>query len=256
MPFITNIEKANYKRIVSVVPSLTELLYSLGMDEEVIGITKFCVHPRKWFDTKKRVGGTKKLNIDLIRSLQPDLIIANKEENVKEQVEALAEGTDVYLTDINSLEEAIEAIVNIGILLDREQEAKKMAESINEEFIMLRPSLTPHRSCYLIWKEPYMTIGGDTFINDMMKRCGLQNVFEVRTRYPEITVQDIKDSGCELVLLSSEPYPFKEKHIKELQQVLPGTKIALADGEMFSWYGSRLTEAPTYFKELLKSLGY
>jgi len=255
MPFVSP-EKGNYKRIVSVVPSLTELLYSFGLDEEVVGITKFCVHPEDWFRTKQRIGGTKKLNIELIKSLRPDLVIANKEENVKEQIEELAEHTDVYLTDINNLEEAIEAITNIGILVGKEGEATKIAEIINMEFLELRPArfLNPHRSCYLIWREPYMTIGGDTFINDMMSRCGLNNIFEDSTRYPEVSVQEIKEAGCELVLLSSEPYPFKEKHITELQQVLFNTKIVLVDGEMFSWYGSRLTKAPRYFKELLKSI--
>lgn len=253
MPIISNVEKGNYKRIISVVPSLTELLYSLGLEEEVIGITKFCVHPRQWFERKTRIGGTKKLNIELIKSLKPDLIIANREENVKEQIEELAEETNVYLTDINNLEEAIVAIKRIGVLVGKEGEAKKMAEEINEGFSSLRPVrlLKPHRTCYLIWREPYMTIGGDTFINDMMKRCGLQNTFEDRTRYPEVTVTEIKESGCELILLSSEPYPFKEKHIEELQEFLPDTRIVLADGEMFSWYGSRLREAPEYFKGLL-----
>ena len=251
MPFVTS-SSATYNKIISLVPSQTELLYSFGLDKEVIGITKFCIHPEQWFRTKTRIGGTKKLNIELIRKLQPDLIIANKEENVKEQVEMLASEFDVYLSDVNNLKDALKMIADIGTLTNKQKEAEEIIENIKKGFSTLNPMRfqKPHRCCYLIWKDPYMTVGGDTFINDMMNRCGLKNVFEDRKRYPEITPQDIKDSGCEMVLLSSEPYPFKEKNIKELQESLPKVKIILADGEMFSWYGSRLLKAAGYFKKL------
>jgi ABC-type Fe3+-hydroxamate transport system substrate-binding protein len=249
MPFVTLPSRA-YNKIISIVPSQTELLYSLGLDKEVIGITKFCIHPEEWFKTKTRVGGTKKLNIELIRKLQPDLIIANKEENVKEQVETLSDEFDVYLSDINNLEDSLKMIADVGALVNKQEEAKEIIEHIKEGFSSLKHPQREIKTCYLIWKDPYMTIGSDTFINDMMKRCGLKNIFSDKKRYPEVTLQDIKDSGCELVLLSSEPYPFKEKHIKELEESLPGMKILLADGEMFSWYGSRLMAAAEYFKKL------
>lgn len=242
------------KRIVSLVPSQTELLYSLGLEEEVVGITKFCVHPKKWFRTKQRVGGTKTIKTDAVKALQPDLVIANKEENVKEQVEALKNIAPVWVSDIETLEDALEMIRSVGKLVNRMVEAGKIVADITTGFHQIPALKTRPRTAYLIWKDPYMAVGGDTFINDLMNRCGFDNIYRDATRYPQITIGDLSQLRCELLLLSSEPYPFKEKHIGELQQQLPKTKIALTDGEMFSWYGSRLLLAPAYLIELLSKL--
>ena len=246
------------QKIISLVPSITELLSSLDLEKEVIGITKFCVHPKNWFTTKTRIGGTKNINIELIKELQPDLVIANKEENVKEQIEELAKDFTVWVTDVNSLEDALLMINDIGELTYKTNEAEILIKQIETNFYQLQTPPDSYRdyklqTCYLIWKDPYMTIGGDTFINDMMKYCGLQNIYADKTRYPEITLQELQSANCQLVLLSSEPYPFKQKHVDELQKMLPGKKIILADGEMFSWYGSRLVAAPQYFKELVNN---
>ena len=243
------------QKIISIVPSQTELLASLGLDKEVTGITKFCVHPQEWFKTKTRVGGTKSLNIPLIKKLQPDLIIANKEENVKEQIEALAKDFNVWVTDVNNLEDALAMIKDVGELTHRTKKAGTLITRIKNEFSQLQTTNYKLQTCYLIWQKPYMTVGGDTFINDMMKHCGMQNIFENKDRYPEITLEQLQLADCRLVLLSSEPYPFKQKHVDELQQLLPGKKIILVDGEMFSWYGSRLLQVPEYFKSIMKSLG-
>ena len=240
----------NAKRIISVVPSETELLYDLELDNEVVGITKFCIHPETWFRSKKRIGGTKQLNIEAIRELQPDLILANKEENVKEQVEALAVNFPVYLNDVNDLDAALEMIKIIGELTGKKDKAIEIATHISKGFTGLELNRPLLKACYLIWKDPYMTIGADTFINNMMNYAGFENVFSDQQRYPEIDVAAIKRSGCEILLLSSEPYPFKDKHINELHEQLPGVEVILVDGEMFSWYGSRLLKAPAYFKEL------
>jgi ABC-type Fe3+-hydroxamate transport system substrate-binding protein len=242
------------KRIVSLVPSQTELLYSLGLEEEVVGITKFCIHPRKWFRTKQRIGGTKTIKTDVVKALQPDLIIANKEENVKEQVEALKSIAPVWVSDIETLEDALEMIRSVGTLVNKTDEASKIVSDITIGFHQMARRKTRPRTAYLIWKDPYMTVGGDTFINDMMNRCGFDNLYAKDRRYPQITIQDLSQLSCELLLLSSEPYPFKEKHIEELQRQLPKTKIALTDGEMFSWYGSRLLLAPAYLTGLLSQL--
>jgi len=243
-------------RIISLVPSQTELLHCLGLEEETIGITKFCVHPKEWFHKKTRVGGTKTININLVHQLQPDLIIANKEENVKEQVEELARDHSVWLTDVNNLEEALQMIKDIGDLTGKEKEAAVLADEINTRFELLSRQTTNLKlqAAYLIWRDPYMTVGGDTFINDMMDKCGFINAFGSKERYPEINIAELKTQNCKLLLLSSEPYPFKQKHIDELSAQLPGCKIILADGEMFSWYGSRLLLAPGYFHELQSSL--
>jgi ABC-type Fe3+-hydroxamate transport system substrate-binding protein len=249
------------QRIVSLVPSQTELLFDLGLDENVIGITKFCVHPADQFKTKTRVGGTKQINIDTIHQLRPDLIIANKEENVKEQIEELEKHYPVWVSDVNNLTEACSMIEAIGKMTGKKSISGKIVADIKNLFTDLKKSL--HQTlnnagkpstAYLIWRNPYMTAGGDTFINAMMEAAGLNNIFKTRTRYPETSIDELKNKNIQLLLLSSEPYPFKQKHINELQIELPETKILLADGEMFSWYGSRLQYAPGYFIQLLKEI--
>lgn len=245
------------KRIISLVPSQTELLHHLGLEEEVIGITKFCVHPEKWFRNKPRVGGTKTVNIEKIKSLHPDLIIANKEENVQEQVEALAKEFPVWVSDVNTLDDAYEMIKGIGEITAKKQETETLVEQIQKSFAGLKlPTAIPIairtklQTCYLIWKDPYMTAGGDTFIHDMLTNAGFENAFAQTKRYPVVTIEDLPIANCQLIFLSSEPYPFKQNHVDELQTKLPHTKIILVNGEMFSWYGSRLLQVPAYFKSL------
>lgn len=240
------------QRIVSLVPSQTELLYDLGLNDEVVGITKFCVHPGKWFRAKTRIGGTKNIHIDKIQSLQPDLVIANKEENIKEQVEALQQFAKVYVSDVNNLSEALKMIREIGELVNKKEQAVVLSNSIEEKFLQIKSKQVQKKTAaYFIWKDPYMVAGGETFINDMMQYAGLENIFQDLPRYPETTVDDLKQMNCDYVLLSSEPYPFKQKHIDELQPLLPATKIILVDGEMFSWYGSRLLLSAEYFKQFI-----
>jgi ABC-type Fe3+-hydroxamate transport system substrate-binding protein len=242
------------QRIISLVPSQTELLFDLGLSEQVIGITKFCVHPQQWFQTKTKIGGTKMLNIKKIKALQPDLIIANKEENVREQVEELAMDLPVWVSDVATLEGALQMIENIGVLTAMAKESKALVEEIHTAFTFLQTNKQKIKTAYLIWKDPYMTVGGDTFISDLLNKAGFENVFASRQRYPGVTLKELQGANCQTVLLSSEPYPFKQKHIDDIQQHLPGTKIFLVNGEMFSWYGSRLRYAPAYFKNLLAEI--
>ncbi|KQC01629.1 ABC transporter substrate-binding protein [Pedobacter sp. Hv1] len=245
------------QRIVSIVPSQTELLFDLGLDEEVIGITKFCIHPIEKFATRTKVGGTKKLRIDQIRALQPDLIIGNKEENTQHEVELLMEEFPVWMSDISNLEEAMTTITQIGEIVNREPEAAYLNHLINAGFTDLQTlALTKgiHQSvAYLIWKDPYMFAGRDTFIDDILRKIGLQNVM-TQSRYPEIALEELQTANCKLVFLSSEPYPFKEKHLKEIKSMLPEAKVMLVDGEMFSWYGSRLVKAVNYLFHLQDEL--
>jgi ABC-type Fe3+-hydroxamate transport system substrate-binding protein len=239
------------QRIISLVPSQTELLHYLGLEAETVGITKFCIHPQQWFAAKARVGGTKTVNLPAVEALQPTLIIANKEENVKEQVEALAKNFPVWLTDVNTLADALQMIADIGQLTGTATKAQILADEISTQFAILQNHpFNPLKTAYLIWRKPYMAAGGGTFIQDMLARCGFVNVLEAIPRYPEVTTTQLADAGCELLLLSSEPYPFKQQHIDELQLTLPDTRILLVDGEMFSWYGSRLLQAPNYFLQL------
>lgn len=237
------------ERIISLVPSQTELLYDLGLEKEVIGITKFCIHPQKWFHSKTRIGGTKQLHLEKIRDLSPDLIIANKEENTREQIEELSLEFPVWISDVNHYSEAREMIEAIGKLTGKESAAQKILEQINLEFSKLSP-VKKYRAAYFIWKDPYMTVGCDSFINDMMLHAGFENIFSDKARYPTVSIDELQSLDCEVLLLSSEPFPFSQKHVDELQPLLPGIKILLVDGEMFSWYGSRMAKAPAYFMQL------
>jgi ABC-type Fe3+-hydroxamate transport system substrate-binding protein len=235
------------------VPSQTELLYDLGLRDEVVGITKFCIHPDEWFRTKTRVGGTKSLHLERIRELQPDLVLANREENVKEQVEALAKEFAVYTSDINDLPSALQMISDIGKLTGKMNEAEALNQNIRTAFATLQMTKSIP-ACYLIWRKPYMTVGGDTFIHQMMKEAGFENVYAKERRYPEIQLESIPPR-CRVLLLSSEPYPFSEKHVTEIKAEHPHLEIMLVDGEYFSWYGSRMLKAPAYFEKIyLKSL--
>lgn len=242
-------------RIISLVPSQTELLFELGLEEEVIGITKFCVHPSRWFHSKHRIGGTKGIHFEKIWSLQPDLVIANKEENLQAEVELLRTRVPVWTSDIHNLETALEMIQQVGMLTGKTEQANALRQQIITGFARLQPARVPVNVAYLIWKKPYMTVGHDSFISDMLNRCGFHSVFDQLSRYPEISPTDLQAAAPAVVFLSSEPYPFKEKDIAELQVLLPDSKILLVDGEFFSWYGSRLRQAPEYFQQLIDQLG-
>jgi len=240
-------------RIISLVPSQTELLFSLGLNEEVIGITKFCVHPNHWHAEKIKIGGTKALHLEKIFELQPTLIIANKEENIKEQVEALAEKFPVWVTDVATVEDAINMISDIGSITKKTESAQILSTEIKKLLLQWKQTIADRKkikAAYLIWKDPYMTIGGDTFISNMLDLAGYRNVFADNLRYPEVSIEDLQESGCEKLFLSSEPYPFSEKHIAELSTLLPETSIHLVDGEIFSWYGSRMLKATEYFDKI------
>lgn len=241
------------KRIVSLVPSQTELLYYLGLDSAICGITKFCIHPTQKTLNTVKIGGTKQLNIPLIKSLGPDLIIANKEENDRLQLEELMSGYPTYVSDPYNLTTALQMINDVGVLTGREGPARQLYDAIMTAFNKLY--LPPQSLCvaYFIWRKPYMVAGKLTFIDDMLQQCGFTNVFE-QARYPQISVNDLVAANPDVVLLSSEPYPFKQKHVNELQTLLPNAIIKLVDGEMFSWYGSRMLYAPGYFMELINSI--
>lgn len=242
-------------RIISLVPSQTELLYELGLEKEVVGITKFCIHPEQWFRSKTRIGGTKSIDLEKIIELQPDLVIANKEENVREQVEAIRELIPVWTSDISDLDTALDMILGIGELVGKREEARLLIHETRNQFVQLRPAAHSLKTVYLIWKKPYITVGNDTFIFDMLLRCGFDPIWPEYERYPEISMDALIAAAPDLVLLSSEPYPFKQKDLDELQQILPASAIRLVDGEYFSWYGSRMRKSPDYFQELIDELG-
>ena len=242
-------------RIISLVPSQTEFLYHLGLTDEVVGQTLFCVHPARMHETKPRVGGTKSYKFDKIAELRPDLIIGNKEENNREEIEKLSALYPVWMSDIETLDDATEMMQQLGVLVNKEQTAIATIEEIRAQFAGLAQAAAKRTTAYLIWRNPWMAAGHDTFINDMLQRLGFENVFQnTDSRYPEISSEALCKAKPELILLSSEPYPFKEKHIEELRLLCPRSRIMLVDGELFSWYGSRLLHTVDYFKQLLAQI--
>ncbi|MDQ3395489.1 MAG: helical backbone metal receptor [Bacteroidota bacterium] len=236
-------------RIISLVPSQTELLFDLGLNEEIVGITKFCIHPPSKVKKIAKIGGTKNFNFEKINSLHPDLIIANKEENYKEGVLQLSQSFPVWVSDIKDLDEAYTMIEGIGSITDKSSAASEIIGRIKKDLEAIKIN-KKKKALYLIWKNPYMSIGGDTFINQMLEYAGFENLLNKSRRYPQISPEEIAFMAPEYILLSSEPYPFKEKHINEFQKISPKSKIMVVDGEMFSWYGSRLQYSAKYFKEL------
>lgn len=237
------------QRIVSLVPSISELVYDLGAGNQLVGITRYCVHPAEALQTKVVVGGTKKVVVKRIDSLEPDLILANREENVREQIEALAERYPVWLTDLYDRTDNRHMITDVGRLLHRDMEASTLNNRIDNAFQQLLP-FPPKRVAYLIWKDPYIAAGSQTFIDAMLRDLGWTNVFADQSRYPSFTLDELVQRKPELVLLSSEPYPFSDEHLAIIYSILPSSQPILVDGEMFSWYGSRMQWAPAYFDQL------
>jgi len=245
------------QRIISIVPSQTELLYDLGLGEQVVGITKFCIHPSEWVQKKMRVGGTKTVNLTKIEALRPDLIIGNKEENEKAQIEALAEKYPVWLSDVADLDGACDMIIRVGELTGRSEAANRLSDNIRHKFALLTGATLPPRRprvAYFIWRKPWMAAGAGTFIDAMLHTAGFDNVFADRGRYPEISAEALATACPEHIFLSSEPYPFAEKHFAAFQEVCPGASVRIVDGEMFSWYGSRLQYVPAYLTSLQKAI--
>mgnify|MGYP000221093033 CR=1 FL=1 len=246
---------ATPKRIISLVPSQTELLYDLGLEDEVIGITKFCIHPNDWFKSKIRVGGTKTVNLEKVATLKPDLIIANKEENTESEIRELQKIYPVYTSDIANLKGSMEMILQLGEIVNKVNESTRIVKKIEHEFQRLVPFSDEKKNVlYLIWKDPYMSINQNTFINDMLKLAGFENVIKDDNVYPTISENQISNLDPDYVFLSSEPYSFKDKHLIAIQKQFINTKVVLVDGEFFSWYGSRLQNAPKYFKTLINQI--
>lgn len=239
------------KRIVSIVPSLTEMLCDLGLEKQMVGRTKFCFHPQEVINRIAIIGGTKNPNIEKISGLNPNVIIANKEENRKADIDLISQFCPVLLSDIQTIADIVTTLEEYKIYLP-EISCDHLIDNIKH---LSFPKIEkPIKVLYLIWKDPYMSIGSDTFIHHILEVIGFHNVYAEKLRYPEINQQEMEKINPQLVLLSSEPFPFKKNHIQEIKSILPNAKIALVDGEMFSWYGSRVLKMPPYFADLLLEL--
>jgi ABC-type Fe3+-hydroxamate transport system substrate-binding protein len=261
------------ERIISLVPSQTEFLVDLGLAAQIIGITKFCLHPKDFFKKMTKnggiIGGTKQFNFEKIDALQPDLIIGNKEENYEAGILQLQQKYPVWLSDIFTLPDSYNMMLQLGEITAKQNEANKIVATIQGRVSALQvrqKSIIFPKVLYLIWREPYMAAGTSTFINEMLNLAGFSNVLESKNlvsknivlnnqnRYPEIEEVAIAALKPDLIFLSSEPYPFKTKHIAKLQNLVPNSKTLLVDGELFSWYGSRLQQSTIYFENLKKEI--
>ena len=243
------------RRIVSLVPSITETLFELGLGDNVVGRTRYCIHPKEHIDNLTVVGGTKKIVKDRLLKLQPDLVLANKEENTKEDVEWCAANFPTWISDVVDVKSALAMIESIGELTNRKEQAEKMSREIQVSFDNIHQPVSKPTCVYLIWKDPFMAAGSDTFISNMLEVVGYHNILRL-SRYPTLTEQDIVDLKPDFVFLSTEPYRFTEQHVTESQHVFNNSKCALVDGEMFSWYGSRMLKSADYFNRLQKQLSF
>jgi ABC-type Fe3+-hydroxamate transport system substrate-binding protein len=241
------------RRIISLVPSQTELLFDLGLNEEIVGITRFCIHPAEKCARKIKIGGTKRFDFDLIGKLKPDLIIGNREENYKAGIERLRSNYTVWMSDVNTLDDAYQMITSIGDIVGKSKESSHIVSEIKSQIKRFK-----YHSCikiaYFIWNRPYMVAGKNTFIDDMLRTFGFANVFGELDRYPEVTLDQVRDASPAAIFLSSEPFPFKAKHLNEFRERFPSTIIKLVDGTMFSWYGGRLRHSADYVEKLKKDL--
>ncbi|MCY0977662.1 helical backbone metal receptor [Chryseobacterium wangxinyae] len=241
-------------KVISLVPSITEAIFDLGLTEkEVIGRTKFCIHPEEKVRNVEIIGGTKNLNLEKIKALKPDLILSNKEENVKDQVEVLMKDFKVSVYNTETIEDNYYLVKNLGLLFNKEERAQLFNLKIYEVLSLAKIG-KKIKAAYLIWKNPYMTIGSDTFIHNVLSEIGFENIFKNQTRYPEIQVEDLAEA--DVIMLSSEPFPFKEKHITELKEFYPDKKIIIVDGEAFSWYGTHIAKCEDYFKKLIAEFNH
>jgi ABC-type Fe3+-hydroxamate transport system substrate-binding protein len=249
-------------KVVSLCPSLTELVFDLGAGDALVGRTKFCVHPADRVEAVERVGGTKNPKIDRIIELAPDLVLMNDEENRKEDADALrAAGVRVLSSMPRTPAETAAMVRSIGIALGKSREAEPIAADIERRADRVRREATRHppiRYACLIWRDPIMTLNDDTFIAGLLELPGGQNVFgDHPDRYPTIGAKQLHDADPLVVLLPNEPFPFQLKHADELsaQTRLPRDRFKLADGELLSWHGSRTPRGIDYAESILRGLG-
>lgn len=248
------------QRIVSLVPSQTELLFDLKLGDKIIGITQFCVHPKEKLENLPRIGGNKRFLFDKIAKLQPDLIIGNKEVNYLEGIETLRQNYPVWLSEVKTLEDMYQLISELADMFACSDEGQCIIQKIQAEFTKLPQVQSPISAAYFVWRKPWMVAANNTFIDHMLTRAGFHNAFSHFSDYPKITFEQLETAQPQVILLTSEPFPFKEKHIEELKSVSPKSDILSVDGQLFSWFGSRIQYAPRYFQNLrsilLGNLGF
>lgn len=249
--------KSEVNSIVSTVPSQTELLFDLGLGSKVKGITRFCIHPKNAVDDIPKIGGTKNLDIEKIREINPDLIIGNKEENIKEQVEELKADFPVWLSDIKSPRDALDMMTEVGKITQTQDKAVELVNEIQQllDELAVIGSDRKKKALVFIWKDPYMIAGRDTYIHEVLKLIGYETaIHRDEERYPQVTVEQIVDSKPDLLLFTSEPFPYSSCELQIFHGKIPTCKKLIVNGEYFSWYGSRMRKSFQYFKQLKRQL--
>lgn len=238
--------------IVSLVPSLTELLFFFKMDDKITGITDFCVHPADKTEKIIKVGGPLNFSIEKIKALKPDLIVASKSENNKQKILELAKNFPVFISDVKNLEDAYKLIEKLGNICNQTELAQNLTQNLASGFDRLSTPLAVS-AVYLVWEKPYIVAGNETFIHDILKNIGIDNSFVHLKGYQKIIGKQLSEIKADILLLPSEPYAFDKSHIEHYKKLLPDSKILLVDGQLFCWYGNRLLLAINYLKNL-KSL--
>lgn len=237
-------------KIISLAPAITNTMYALNLESEIVGRTRFCIHPKDKIEQAINIGGTKDLKLERIHELKPDLIIAEKEENTKEMVETLEQFYPVYVFEVQTINDALNMIVDLGAIVNRKDNAEILVKKISTAFLNL-PNKNGKKAAYMIWQKPYMVVGKDTYIQSMLQKLGFSNPFiHFHGRYPEVTMEDLRMAELDYLFLATEPYPFREQHLEEMRDLLPNTEPIILDGEMF-WYGINMLEAVTYFQSKL-----
>jgi iron complex transport system substrate-binding protein len=247
-------------RIVSLCPSLTELVFDLGRGDDLVGVTEWCVHPAGRVERVEKVGGTKNPRVERIVVLAPDLVLLNEEENRREDAEALAAaGVRCLSTFPRDCAGTAEMVRTIGAAIERPDAAERIAHDIERRSARVRSEsagLEPVRFTYLIWRKPWMAVNGDTFASSLLTQAGGENVFGPRAeRYPEVSADELAHADPELVLLCTEPFPFQPRHADELARAtgLPRERFVVADGEYLAWHGSRTPAGIDYAEALVRA---
>jgi len=232
-------------RIVSLVPSLTETLFDLGLDSHIVGATRFCVEPAARLMGRTRIGGTKNPDRDKIASLRPDLVVVNTEENRPEDIAWFRERFGVFECFPTTVQHAADMVLALGRAVGRSEEADGIRLLIEAEALRIEAELYGERRLrvfYPIWKDPWMSVNKDTYVHSVLRTCGAENIFgDAMLRYPEVAIEQIYNLQPDLILLPSEPYAFSEPHRYRLlnDPMLGGRQVVLVDGKAFSWHGSR-----------------
>lgn len=240
-------------RLVSLVPSTTETVFALGAGDRLVGVTRFCVHPREARQRAVVVGGTKNPNLERIFELRPDVVLANQEENRKEDIEKLRSRLEVHLAFPRTVDEARSDILGLGDVLEVEERAAALASEIDGARLALHQVAKRFRYLYFIWRRPFMVAGPDTFIDGLLTEAGGRNCApRDRGRYPQLGIDEIERTDADVLLLSSEPFPFREAHRLELASRVSGDRVLLVDGELLSWHGVRMIEGLRYLGELAR----